>query len=167
MDKNKLADFLLQELEAEYKASKKCLERIPETLFEFKPHPTAMAMGYLTSLVSEIPLWVSTMIEQDEIDLATFPHPEVKTTADVVQHFEDNFKGAVKALKHSTDETLAESFSLKGNGKTLAKAPRLVHIGSTLNHWVHHRGQLTVYMRMNEIEIPSIYGPSADDNPFK
>lgn len=92
MDKNKLAAFLLQELEAEYKASKKCLERVPESMFAFKPHSTAMAMGYLTSLVSEIPLWISTMVKQDEIDLATFPHPDVKTTADVVASLKTTLK---------------------------------------------------------------------------
>ena len=106
------------------------------------------------------------MIVDSEIDFVTFKHASPKTTAELVAHFEDNMKGARKALEETTDEALQGTFSLKSNGQVLYTAPKLIDIGTTLNHWVHHRGQLTVYMRLNDIAVPSIYGPSADDKSF-
>lgn len=156
----------LEEFEAEIAATRKCLERIPETLYEFKPHPTSMAMGYLTLLVAEIPKWITLEIQDSDLDFATYSHFEPNTTADLMGHFEENVEGARKALKKVTNEELQEDFSLKNNGKVMYSAPKKIHVRSTLNHWVHHRGQLTVYMRMNDIAVPSIYGPSADDNRF-
>lgn len=166
MKNTDLAIAYLSELEAEYTATKKCLERIPESLFEFKPHPKSMSLGYLSLLVGEIPLWISLMIEQSEIDFATFEHIQVKTTKELVDHFEKNFQGAKTALKKISDEDLQESFELKNNGEILYTTSKSESVGSTLNHWVHHRGQLTVYMRLNDIAVPSIYGPSADDKGF-
>ena len=165
MNNTKSKDFL-QELNLEYPATKACLERIPESLFEYKPHPKSMTMGYLVLLVAEIPLWIKHMITDGEIDFATFKHFQPKTTADLVAHFEENMQAARKALEQSSDEDLQASFSLKANGQVLYTSPKIVDIGVTLNHWVHHRGQLTVYMRLNDIPVPSIYGPSADDRNF-
>ena len=156
----------LHELNSEYKATRICLERIPETLFDYKPHPKSMNMGYLVLLVAEIPLWIRHMIVDGEIDFVTFKHASPKTTAEVIAHFEENMEAARAALQKATDEDLQENFSLKANGQLLYTAPKVVDIGTTLNHWVHHRGQLTVYMRLNDIAVPSIYGPSADDKTF-
>lgn len=163
---NVKAQSFLHELNAEYKATRTCLERIPESLFEYKPHPKSMALGYLALLVAEIPLWIKHMIIDSEIDFVTFKHASPKTTAELVAHFEENMEGARKALKESTDDELQGTFSLKANGQVLYTAPKVADIGTTLNHWVHHRGQLTVYMRLNDIAVPSIYGPSADDKSF-
>ena len=160
-------ESLLRELNTEYRATKACLERIPETLFEYKPHPKSMTMGYLALLVAEIPLWIKYMITDGEIDFVTFKHASPKTTSELVSHFEDNIKKAKEALRLSTDEALEEgTFSLKANGQILYTAKKMNDIGITINHWVHHRGQLTVYMRLNDISVPSIYGPSADDKNF-
>ena len=156
----------LQELNSEYKATRKCLESISETLFEYKPHPKSMTMGYLALLVAEIPLWIKHMIVDSEIDFVTFKHFTPKTTAELVDHFEENMEAARQALQNSTDEELQLPFSLKANGQLLYTSAKLLDIGTTLNHWVHHRGQLTVYMRLNDIPVPSIYGPSADDKSF-
>ncbi|MGB8191520.1 MAG: DinB family protein [Chitinophagaceae bacterium] len=163
---NERAQSLLKELNAEYKATKTCLERIPETLFEYKPHPKSMNLGYLVLLVAEIPLWIRHMIVDSEIDFVTFKHASPKTTAEVIAHFEENMQAARTALQETTDEELQGDFSLKANGQLLYTAPKMSDIGTTLNHWVHHRGQLTVYMRLNDIAVPSIYGPSADDKNF-
>jgi uncharacterized damage-inducible protein DinB len=160
------AQYFLHELNVEYKATHTCLERIPEKLFEYKPHPKSMNMGYLALLVAEIPLWIKHMITDGEIDLATFRHPDTKTTGILVSYFEANMEAARKALQGSTDEELEAPFSLKSNGQVLYTSSKIVDIGVTLNHWVHHRGQLTVYMRLNDIPVPSIYGPSADDKSF-
>lgn len=165
MNKSKATDFL-QELNMEYPATKACLERIPETLFEYKPHPKSMAMGYLTLLVAEIPLWISHMVTDGEIDFATFKHASPKTNKELVAHFEENMASARKALENASDEDLQGVFSLKANGQVLYTSKKIIDIGVSLNHWVHHRGQLTVYMRMNDIPVPSIYGPSADDKNF-
>ncbi len=156
----------MQELDAEYRATRACLERIPETSFDFKPHPKSMSMGYLALLVAEIPLWVKYMVTDGEIDFVTFKHFAPKTTKELVDHFEENMEAARKALKATNDEALQDPFVLKANGQVLYSAPKIIDIGTTLNHWVHHRGQLTVYMRLNDIPVPSIYGPSADDKQF-
>jgi uncharacterized damage-inducible protein DinB len=156
----------LQELNLEYKATRTCLERIPETLFGYTPHPKSMNLGYLALLVAEIPLWIKYMITDGEIDFVTFKHFSPGTTAQLVNHFEENMEAARNALQETDDEKLQESFSLKANGQLLYTSRKIVDIGVTLNHWVHHRGQLTVYMRLNDIPVPSIYGPSADDRNF-
>ena len=163
---NQITNSLLQELNAEYRATLACLERIPETLYDYKPHPKSMNMGYLTLLVAEIPLWIRHMVVDGEIDFVTFHHMKPGTTAELVNHFNDNMEAARKALSETNDELLQENFSLKANGQVLYSSPKIVDIGTTLNHWVHHRGQLTVYMRLNDIAVPSIYGPSADDKSF-
>jgi len=156
----------LEELKAETTATRKCIERIPETVYDFKPHPKSMTMGYLALLVAEIPLWITYMIEKSEIDFATFKHFEAKNTQELVNHFDENMKSAERALQNVSDESLQEPFFLKANGQVLFSSPKIENIGATINHWVHHRGQLTVYMRLNDIPVPSIYGPSADDKPF-
>ena len=160
------SESLLRELNAEYKATRGCLERIPENLFEYKPHPKSMTLGYLALLVAEIPLWIRYMATDGEIDFATFKHASPKTNSELVAHFEDNMKAAREALQTTTDEALESTFTLKANGQILYTSKKINDIGITINHWVHHRGQLTVYMRLNNIDVPSIYGPSADDKNF-
>lgn len=156
----------LEELEAESRATRKCLERIPESLFDWKPHEKSMTMGYLALLVAEIPKWMSHMLEKSEIDFATFEHVKPKTTSELVTHFDENMEAAKNALRRSSDQQLSESFYLKNQGQVLFSSPKKENIGSSINHLVHHRGQLTVYMRLNNIPVPSIYGPSADDKGF-
>jgi uncharacterized damage-inducible protein DinB len=163
---NVKAQSFLRELNSEYKATLACLKQIPERLFDYKPHPKSMTMGYLALLIAEIPLWIKYMITDGEIDFVTFKHFSPKTNAELINHFEENMLAAREALENTTDEDLQASFSLKANGQLLYTSPKVTDIGVTLNHWVHHRGQLTVYMRLNDIPVPSIYGPSADDKNF-
>ncbi len=163
---NTNAAAFLKELEAEGPASRKCLERIPESLFGWKPHEKSMALGYLSLLVAEIPKWIQVTIEDSEIDFATFQHAQPKTTAELVAHFDENMKGAAEALRKVSDKDLAALFYLKSKGQVLMSVPKNESIGSNINHLVHHRGQLTVYMRLNNIPVPAIYGPSADERAF-
>jgi len=156
----------LEELQAEYNATKKCLERIPEHLFEYKPHPKSMNLGYLALLVAEIPLWINAAIEKGVIDFATFTHFQPSTSQELVEHFDNNFEAAIVSLQNSADEDLGSPFILQNNGQELFRQTKKECIGSSINHWVHHRGQLTVYMRLNDIAVPSIYGPSADEKSF-
>lgn len=161
-----IANAYVRELQNETASSRACLERIAETTWEFKPHPKSIKMGYLALLVAEIPLWIKHMVNDGEIDFVTFKHAQPNSTAELVAHFDENIKAATEALQNASDEDLQAPFSLKANGQLLYTAPKIADIGTTLNHWVHHRGQLTVYMRLNDIAVPSIYGPSADDQRF-
>jgi len=163
---NIITQLFGKELNAEYSATKACLGRIPESLFDYKPHPKSMTFGYLSLLVAEIPLWITHMVTDGEIDLATFKHFSPKTTKELVDHFEENIVGARKALGSTNDDELQSPFVLKANGQVLYSSTKMTDVGVTLNHWVHHRGQLTVYMRLNDIPVPSIYGPSADEKVF-
>ncbi len=156
----------LKELEAEAAATRKCLENIPGERFDFKPHPTSMNLGYLSLLVAEIPLWIAQMVEKGEIDLATFEHADVKDNKGLLQYYDDNIEKARKALSNAKEADLAKTFYLKSNGQTVFSEKTSEYIGPTINHWVHHRGQLTVYMRICELKVPAIYGPSGDDKAF-
>jgi uncharacterized damage-inducible protein DinB len=166
MEKINLITQLANELEAETAATRKCIERIPETLYNWKPHETSMTMGYLTTLVAEIPKWIAIMIRDGEINFQTFEHIQAHTTQEMVSQFDTNISQAREALKTLTNEQLSKPFVLRNGDKIMINSPLLENLSSTLNHWVHHRGQMTVYMRLNNIPVPSIYGPSADENPF-
>ena len=166
MPELQLADLYSKELKAEATASRKCLERIPVSLFEYKPHEKSMALGYLALLVAEIPNWIAFIVEKGEIDFATFAHFQPKSTEELVKHFDDNMQAALNALKGITNEQFNESFALKNQGQLLFSSSKKDNVSSSINHMVHHRGQLTVYMRLNDIQVPSIYGPSADEKTF-
>jgi uncharacterized damage-inducible protein DinB len=161
-----LSQEYLKQLREEAPATRKCLERIPMNLSDYKPHEKSMAMGYLALLVAEMPNWIAYIIEKGEIDFGTFTHYHPTTTEDLVKHFDDNMEAAKKALNGITNEQLQESFALKNQGKLLFSSSKENNVSSTIRHWVHHRGQLTVYMRLNNIAVPSIYGPSADEKTF-
>ena len=164
--KSILAKEFLRELESEATATRNCLDRVSEKTWEWKPHPKSMTMGYLVLLVAEIPRWIQHTIEIGEIDLATFSHFQPKTSSELVKHFDENLRDAKNALLGLTENGLQKTFSLKNQGQLLFSSPIGESVSQSLNHWVHHRGQLTVYMRLNEIPVPSIYGPSADERTF-
>ena len=166
MNDTSFSEAYAKELEAEVTATRKCLERIPESLYDWKPHEKSMSMGYLALLVAEIPKWITHMIEKSEIDFSSFEHFKLANAAELVAHFDENVEGAKKALRLVKDGELAEPFSLKNQGQLLYSSPKKQNIESSINHMVHHRGQLTVYMRLNNIAVPSIYGPSADERGF-
>jgi uncharacterized damage-inducible protein DinB len=166
MDTITFGQEYLKELEGEVPATRKCLERIPDRLYDWKPHEKSMNLGYLALLVAEIPKWITFSIEKSEIDLATYPKFPLTTTAALVKHFDENIQGAQNALKNISNKDLGGTFSLKANGQLLYSTSKKENVASSINHWVHHRGQLTVYMRLNDIAVPSIYGPSADDKTF-
>lgn len=166
MDTKTLIRHFISELKKEDTASRKCIERIPESLYRYKPHEKSMELGYLTLLVAEIPAWITSTIVDSVIDFATYKHFQLSTTDALVKHYDENLKTAIATLETATDEQLSGDFSLKNNGQLLYSAPKIDSIGEDINHWVHHRGQLTVYMRLNDIMVPSIYGPSADDRKF-
>jgi hypothetical protein len=166
MDYKVLAAHYISEIKAEDKASRKCMERIPESVYSFKPHEKSMEMGYLALLVADIPRWITYMIRETIIDFATYPRFTLSDTKALLKFYDDNIANAIKSLKELTEDQLKEEFSLKRDGQLLYSQPKLQAISEAINHWVHHRGQLTVYMRLNDIAVPSIYGPSADEKTF-
>ena len=165
--KETIGKLYLKELESEAPATKACLERVPlEKLYDWKPHEKSMKMGDLAVMIAEIPRWITTMIEKGDIDFGTFSHNKVRTKAELVSTFEKNMADAKKALSKVSDEELEKPFSLKNKGVVLFTSPKDGNISGSINHLVHHRGQLTVYMRLNNIPVPKIYGPSADEKGF-
>lgn len=156
----------LEELEMEVRASRACLERVPGELFGYKPHEKSMVMGYLAAIVAEIPRWIAVAIEEGVVDFQTFNHPKLETTEALVAYFDANMELARKALLNMSNEMLSESFTLRNGEQVLATDTKKNTIISSINHAVHHRGQLTVYLRLNNIPVPHIYGPSADDKTF-
>lgn len=157
-----LAQIYLEQLDAEADATRKCLERITDEVLDYKPSEKAMPLKSLAITVSEIPKWISSAMEGD-IDFATYERFKLKSAKDLPKHFDECLAKARKALKNISDEELMKEFSLKMNGKVLMTDTRKNTIDSTIRHLVHHRGQLTVYMRSVKIPIPKIYGPSGDD----
>lgn len=166
MNDSTFANAFIQELEMETRATRSCLERIPTTLSEWRPHEKSMPLGYLSVLVAEIPLWIATMVRSNEIDFVTFAHISPANTEELVAHFDQNVAAAKAALAEVKDGDLEAPFYLKSNGQVVFQSSKKESLESTINHLVHHRGQLTVYMRLNDIAVPSIYGPSADSRGF-
>jgi len=153
---------LLRELESEARASRECLEQVPMDNPDWKPHEKSMPIGYLAMMVAEIPKWIQYTIEKGEIDFGSFEHSKIESTEGMTSAFDENMVAVRKAFESLTDEGLNETFSLKNKGELLFSSPKGESISQSINHLVHHRGQLTVYLKMLGKKIPSIYGPSAD-----
>lgn len=167
MDEPTLGKIFLQELKEEERATRECLERIPiDKLYDYKPHEKSMPMGYLAVLVADILRWIAHTITKGDIDFKTWEQANVKTTKDLVEHFDKCMAQAEQALENVLDEELEKTFKLKNNEQVLFTSTKKETVGSSIRHLVHHRGQLTVYMRLNNIAVPSIYGPSADEKSY-
>ena len=161
-----IASEYLRELESEEKATRECLQQVPMDQPEYKPHERSMELGYLAILTGDIPRWIQYIIEENLVDFETYPHNHPATADELVAMFDANMQAARGALKSLKDEDLSKEFQLKHGDKLLLATPVGESISSAINHMVHHRGQLTVYLKLLEKKIPSIYGPSADSGGF-
>ena len=165
----KMTEMFLEELKQEAAGTRKTLERVPEGRNDWKPHEKSMPLGYLASLVAAMPGWIDAMINRDELDFAPVGENEDKpkewtTRAELLAQFDENLAKAVKALEGTTDEHLMTNWRLLAHGYEVSNLPRYKNIRTgVINHWAHHRGQLTVYLRLNEGLVPALYGPSADE----
>lgn len=163
-----LKKFFLEQLEIEAASSRKAVERVPEGQNSWKPHERSMELGYLTSLVATMPGWIAMMIENDETDLngggSSFRTRSVATRAELLAMLDEGLAKSRKALENTTEEHLMKPWRLKMGDQVLTEGPRYAQIrDGALSHLAHHRGQLTVYLRLNEAKVPALYGPSADE----
>jgi uncharacterized damage-inducible protein DinB len=166
-----ITELLVAELEREAEGTRRALERVPEGRDDWKPHEKSMPLGYLAALTATIPSWVVSIITQDDLDLAAQDAPEkpaASNNRELLEKFDQAVAAAREALQGTTDEHLLNtSWQLKVNGKVVSDQTRYVAIrDSAFNHLAHHRGQLTVYLRLNEVPVPSLYGPTADEKTF-
>jgi uncharacterized damage-inducible protein DinB len=164
-----IADALLPEFDQEMAGTRKTLSRCPEDKFDFTPHPKSWKMVSLATHIVNMMAWTVDVIGQDSFDVAPVgapPYKEdpAKSSADLMERFEKNFTAARAAIAAASDEHLMANWSLLQGGETMLSMPRIVCIRSfIMNHTVHHRAQLCVYMRLNDIPVPALYGPSADE----
>jgi uncharacterized damage-inducible protein DinB len=166
----KITDLLLAELDREAVGIRKTLERVPEGKNDWRPHPKSMPLGSLASLVANIPAWLDMVTNVDELDINPLGGPKFKpqawkTRRELLDQFEASLKKGREVLQKTTDDHLLNTnWRMLAAGKVMSEQPRYVAIrDGVLNHMAHHRGQLTVYLRLNEASVPAIYGPSADE----
>jgi uncharacterized damage-inducible protein DinB len=167
----KWTEFFAAQLEREAPLSRKALERVPEGRPDWKPHEKSMPLGYLSQLVATMPAWIAMAVLQDELDLnppggAGYKPPATDTTSRLLAAHDDSVAKGLEALRKTTDVHLATPWKLLVGGRMVMEKPRHEVIADTFTHLAHHRGQLTVYLRLNGAPVPSIYGPSADERGF-
>jgi uncharacterized damage-inducible protein DinB len=168
----RLTEFFLSQLERETAGTRKALERVPEGKSNWKPHEKSMQLGYLAALVAKMPSWIAMIVHQDELDFAkrsesSFVPKEQLTSAELVRLLDESVAEARAALQHTTDDHLMTLWRFRVGERVVSEEPRHVMIqDSVFNHLSHHRGQLTVYLRLAGASVPAIYGPSADEGKF-
>ncbi|MCL5289398.1 MAG: DinB family protein [Acidobacteria bacterium] len=167
-----MSEALLPEFDQEMKNTRKTLERVPEDKFGWKPHEKSWAMGGLATHIANLPSWIVLAINQDSLDLApggvpTRPMQAVKSRQELLAMFDKNTAAARAAIAGASDAHLMTLWSLLRNGQTLMTVPKIAVLRSfVMNHGIHHRAQLGVYLRLNDVPVPAIYGPSADEGMF-
>ena len=163
-----IADALIGELEQEAATTRRVLERVPEDKLSWKPHDKSMSLGQLAQHVAQIPAFVADLAAQNPGALPeNFEQAAATSVDDVLSALTDSLSKAKEVVGGFDDAAMMETWSLTAGDKTLMSMPRIGLLRALmLNHWYHHRGQLSVYLRLLDVPVPSIYGPSADENPF-
>jgi len=165
-----MTKFFTDQLDREVAASLKVLQRVPEGRNDWKPHERSMPMGYLAALVAQMPAWIALMLTTTEFNLdnkaesGNFQVKGPESNAALLKLADDSAQKARTALSDATEDDLNIVWSVKLQGKTLSSGPRHQQIADAFTHLSHHRGQLTVYLRLNEVPVPAIFGPSADES---
>lgn len=165
-----LTEFFVAELERESARSRRALEQLPEGKHDWKPHEKSMIFGYLADMIAGIPNWITMIIKQDQLDIAPkggpTRRPALNTAAEHIQALDKGTAGAIAALRATNEAHLKTNWQLLAGGKVVSEAPRHEVISDTFNHWAHHRGQMTVYLRLMGAKVPALYGPSADESRY-
>jgi len=158
-----ILDAMVREFDQEMVPTRRLLERVPSEKGPWKPHPKSFALGHLAQLVSWMPGWVANTLRQTELNLMTAPGYSFEPTEKLLEMFDRNVQDARDGFKATTDADLGALWALKRGDQVLFSAPRVSVLRNHVNHLIHHRGQLTVYLRLIDVPIPSIYGPTADE----
>jgi uncharacterized damage-inducible protein DinB len=158
-----IAEGLLPEFDQEMATTRKLLERVPSDKGPWKPHPKSFPLGHLAQLVATMPGWLTQTLRDTEVDLAASSGYSFETTETLLGEFDRHVREAREALTSAKDADFTVPWSLKNGERVLFTAPRGVVVRSHMNHLIHHRGQLSVYLRLNDVPLPSIYGPTADE----
>lgn len=164
-----IAKTLLPEFEQEMAGTRKTLERVPDDKLDWQAHPKSNTIGWVASHLVEIPGWVEGTLTQSSWDLSpvggeSYRTPELKSRRDILEKFDANVAAAVKAIGATSDAEFQEDWSLLAGGKIVFTMPRIAVIRVfTINHLIHHRAHLCVYLRLNDIPVPALYGPSGDE----
>jgi uncharacterized damage-inducible protein DinB len=163
-----LIDALLPEFDHEMSTTRKVLERVPEEKFDWKPHSKSFSLGQLATHVSTIPMWGEMTITRSEIDIAAGQAPEMPASrADLLARFDRHAAATRAALAGATDAVMMSPWSLKRGNETIFTQPKAaIWRGFVMSHLIHHRAQLAVYLRLLDVPVPSMYGPSADEAVF-
>ncbi len=161
-----IADSLLPEFDQEMKTTRRVLERVPDDRAKWKPHEKSFTMGHLAQLVSWMPGWIANALEETSLDLATAPGYSYETTATLLKGFDENVKAGRAAIANAKDADYNVPWSLKQGDKVFMTLPRAVIVRQHISHLVHHRAQLGVYLRLVDVPVPSMYGPTADERTF-
>jgi len=159
-----IAQAFIAELDAEMPPTRRLLERVPSDKGNWKPHPKSFSLAHLAQLVARMPGWVTHTMKQDTLDLSSAPKYSNESTEALLAEFDRCVKEAKDALAKAKDEDFSVPWSLKMGDRVLMTMPRLAVMRQNINHLSHHRGQLTVYLRLLDVPIPSIYGPTADEH---
>lgn len=159
-----LSEILLPEFEQEMATTRRVLERVPDDKPDWKPHPKSFSIAHLAQLIASMSGWIGQAINHTDLDLATggLGYSNQKTQS-LLEKFDEGVRMSRDAIANATDADYSVPWSLKMNGKVLYTAPRHVVIRQDISHLSHHRGQMTVYLRLLDVPIPSIYGPTADE----
>ena len=158
-----IGQTLLREFELEMKITRRVLERVPSDKPTWKPHPRSFSLAHLTQLIAGMPGWVVTMLGETSLDLEKFPGYSDQKTDVLLGQFDMLVDKARVSLKAAKDPDFDVAWTLKRGQQVLFTQPRGHVIREHLNHMVHHRGQMTVYLRLLDVHVPSIYGPTADE----
>ena len=169
----KLTELLLNELESEGEKSRRALEQVPDGKHDWKPHDRSMIFGYLVDMVANIPGWVTMIVNQDELDIAPPGGSQQKREAGRVAARRSwprstrRWRARARRSPAPTTRTSRRRGGCSPGGRPVLQMSRHLMIRDTINHWVHHRGQMTVYLRLMGAKVPALYGPSADDQRFE
>jgi len=163
----RIAEALLQELEQEAHATRRVLERVPDAHLDWRPHAKSFSLGQLALHVAQIPGGVATLAMQSPATPPAFVQERAARSADLLPALEESIKTAKAAIGDLDDTRMMETWRLMSGDHELMAMPRAALLRAImLNHWYHHRGQLLVYLRQLDVPLPSVYGPTADENPF-
>ncbi len=164
----RIVDPILMELDQEAATTRRVLERVPTDKMAWKPHPKSMSLGQLALHIAQMPGVIAEFVAVPTFEMpGNFVQKAAGSTSEVMSALEASLKRAKEVLAGLDDQTILSTWTMKAGGKTLMSMPRLAVVRAImLNHWYHHRGQMSVYLRELNVPVPSIYGPSADENPF-